>query len=366
MVLLFQAQLIVVSINFAFCLLCLIYVSMKNVVNCIQIIQQENVNVMIVSVYLGIIFFHVIPEGELIKSNNVVLQNVAGLCLAIGFLGSILVYRRAVIPNTPESNADQARQVIPQLKYPKFYDPITLQNGESLTLDPSLKYPQYEWNNVPGLHCHPVYAVTQLETALASTPQEEESILQPCPIPRYIETEPQLLIQDVISVSQGDIEEQSYGTNTVLPQAYRAFLFLFTFHSIYFGVTLSIEKTVHGVAFISPAITICQTLEFIALILILKQAQTTTFTAVFALHVFPIVVLLLIFLQQSGIGKEEWENETRITLAILLLFGSGYLLFWCTTYLHHTVEKNLTNIAISCSTLVIMYVLSLFEKTWEV
>jgi len=121
---------------------------------------------------------------------------------------------------------------------------------------------------------------------------------------------------------------------------------------------------VHGVAFISPAITICQTLQFIALLLILKQAQTTMFTAVFALHVFPIVVLIFIFLQQSGIGKEQWENEVQIIIAILLLLGSGYLLFWCATYLHCTVEKTMANIAISCSTLVLMYVLSLFEKTW--
>jgi len=133
---------------------------------------------------------------------------------------------------------------------------------------------------------------------------------------------------------------------------------------MFLGVTLSIEKTVHGVAFISPAITICQTLQFIALLLILKQAQTTMSAAVFALHVFPIVVLIFIFLQQSGIGREEWENELQIILAVLLLLGSGYLLFCCATYLHYTVEKTLTNIAIACSTLVLMYVLSLFESTW--
>jgi len=383
MVLLFQAQLFVVVTNFVLCLLCLIVVSINNVVNYIQTTNKKSVNTAIVSIYLGIVFFHVIPEGvqQLIKSNHIVFQNVAGICLAIGFMGSMFVYRRVLIPTNPPTTPKTHLQypqygnsiVMPQFKHPQYYDSSTFHNRElehtgSLTIDRSLYYPQYEWNNVPGLHCHPVYAVTQLENALASTypflPQKQELILQPCSIPQYIEKEPQLQIQSISSVPKDDVEEQSYGTNGVLSQSYTAFLFLFTFHSIFLGVTLSIEKTVRGVAFISPAITICQTLQFIALLLILKQAQTTMFIAVFALHVFPIVVLIYIFLQQSGIGREEWENEIQITLAVLLLVSSGYLLFWCATYLHYTVEKKLSNIAIACSTLLLMYILSLFERTW--
>jgi len=255
MVLLFQAQLFVVVANFFLCVLCLIVVSIKSVVNCNQIIKRKSVNVVIISIYLGIIFFHVIPEEiqKLIERNNVVLQHVAGLCLAIGFMGSILVYRRAQSPlkslNTPESNPNQARYpnsvVIPQFKYPQYYDPSTIHKREldvhtgSMTIDPSLYYPQYEWNNVPGLHCHPVYAVTQLENALATTypfmPQKQELILQPCLIPQYVEKHPQLQIQNVSSVSQDEVEEQSYGMKAILPQSYQAFLFLFTFHSIVFG-----------------------------------------------------------------------------------------------------------------------------------
>jgi len=383
MVLLFQAQLFVVVTNFVLCLLCLVVVNINNVVNCTTIVKKKCMNVVIISIYLGIVFFHVIPEAvrELINSNNVVFQHVAGICLAIGFMGSILVYRQELIPiKIPKPTETPRKQVvypnsmvIPQLKYAQYYDSSTLYNKEldrtdSLTIDPSLYYPQYEWNNVPDLHYHPVHAVTQLENALATTypfmPQKQESIMQPYLIPRYIETDPQLQIQELSSMAQDDIKEQSYGTNALLPQSYKAFLCLFIFHSIFLGVTLSIEKTVHGVAFISPAITICQTLQFIALIVILKEAQPGMFISVFALHVFPIVVLIFIFLQQSGIRKEEWENEVQITLAVLLLLCSGYLLFWCATYLHHSVEKTPKNIAISCSTLVLMYILSLFEKTW--
>jgi len=218
------------------------------------------------------------------------------------------------------------------------------------------------------LHYHPVHAVTQLENALATTypfmPQKQQSIMQPYLIPRYIETDAQLQIKELSCMAQDNINEQSYGTNTILPQSYKAFLYLFIFHSIFLGVTLYIEKTVHGVAFISPSITICQTLQFIALLLILKQSQTTMFNSVFALSVFPTVVLIFIFLQQSGIDNEEWENEVKITLSVLLLVGSGYLLFWCATYLHHSVEKTWTNVVVSGATLVLMYILSLFENTW--
>jgi len=41
MVLLFQAQLFVVVTNFVLCLLCLVVLSIKNVVNCIQIIKKN-------------------------------------------------------------------------------------------------------------------------------------------------------------------------------------------------------------------------------------------------------------------------------------------------------------------------------------
>jgi len=217
MVLLFQAQLFVVVANFVLCLLCLIVVSVNNVVNCIKITKQKSVNVAIISIYLGIVFFHVIPEGvqQLIQSNHIVFQHVAGICLAIGFMGSMLVYTRVLIPtrplNTPKSHQYLNSVVMPQFKYAQNYDPSTLHNREvehtgSLTIDPSLYYPQYEWNNVSGLHCHPVYAVTQLENALATTypfmPQKQELILEPCSIPRYIEREPQLQNQSISSVGR--------------------------------------------------------------------------------------------------------------------------------------------------------------------
>ena len=338
---------------------------------------------MIISIYLGIVFFYVIPEAvrELINSNNVVLQHIAGICLAIGFMGSILVYRKELIKIKTPKNTETPRNqvgypnslVIPNFKYAQYYDSNTLHNTElhntdSLTIDPCLYYPQYEWNNVPNLHYYPVDAVTQLENALATTypfmPQKQQSIMQPYLIPRYIETDAQLQIKELSCMAQDNINEESYGTNTILPQSYKAFLYLFIFHSIFLGVTLCIEKTVHGVAFISPSITICQTLQFIALLLILKQSQTTMFNSVFALSVFPTVVLIFIFLQQSGIDNEEWENEVKITLSVLLLVGSGYLLFWCATYLHHSVEKTWTNVVVSGATLVLMYILSLFENTW--
>jgi len=95
---------------------------------------------MIISIYLGIVFFHVIPEGvrELINSNKVVFQHVAGICLAIGFMGSILVYRRELIPikslKLNESPPNKARYpnslVIPQFKYAQYYDSSTLHNRE--------------------------------------------------------------------------------------------------------------------------------------------------------------------------------------------------------------------------------------------
>jgi len=176
MVLLFQAQLFVVVANFVLCLLCLIVVSVNNVVNCIKITKQKSVNVAIISIYLGIVFFHVIPEGvqQLIQINHIVLQHIAGICLAIGFMGRMFVYRRVLIPtrpqNTTKSHQSQSQYtnsvMMPHFKYAQYYDPSTVHNREmehtgSLTIDPSVYYPQYEWN-VPGLHYHPVYSVIHL------------------------------------------------------------------------------------------------------------------------------------------------------------------------------------------------------------
>jgi len=285
---------------------------------------------------------------------------------------SMIVYRGTRSLKKAQNKLDPPLVLKAQKKYPPYYDPTTFchpnnyaemdVHSGSLKIDPSLHYPQYEWNNVSTLHCHPVYAVTQLENALASTypfmPQKQELVLQPYPIPRYIETEPQVLGPVIHSKSEIDDEH-----HVVLSDSYEAFLYLFIFHSMFLGVALSTVQTVHQVALISPAVTICQTLRFLSLVLILKQAAGKRLLAAFSLHVFPILVITLIFIQQSGVAKESWKNTLEYILSIFLLFGSGYLLFWCATYLHHTVQKIRTNISITFFVLVCMYVLSLFEKS---
>jgi hypothetical protein len=371
--LLFQAQMLVVIVNFVLSLLCLIVVNMKKLESYAKHIGNSGLNVAIVAIYIGITFFHVIPQGfqVLLESNNAVFQNISGLCFGIGFMVSMIVYRGTRSLKKTQNKLDSPPVLKAQKKYPPYYDPTTfchpnnytemdLHSGP-LTIDPSLHYPQYEWNNVSTLHCHPVYAVTQLENALASTypfmPQKQELVLQPYLIPRYIETEPQVL--GPVMHSKSEIDDEHH---VVLSDSYEGFLYLFIFHSMFLGVALSTVQTVHQVALISPAITICQTLQFLSLVLILKQAAGKRLLAAFSLHVFPILVITLIFIQQSGVAKESWKNTLEYILSIFLLFGSGYLLFWCATYLHHTVQKTRTNISITFFVLVCMYVLSLFEK----